>query len=144
MQEVLKKENIFTNCKATDKASIIKKLGELMFENGYATKKYTEAMLNKEKEMDTCLTPGLAIPHGTEDLRNEVLKTGLIVMCFPDGTPWNQGETVNLVIGIAASGDEHMQILSNVAMHCLNYQDIIKLACSDRSTIYQELNNIEN
>ena len=53
MHEVLKKENIFTNCKATDKASIIKKLGELMFENGYATKKYTEAMLNKEKEMDT-------------------------------------------------------------------------------------------
>ena len=39
--------------------------------------------------------------------------TGVVVMTYPDGIDWN-GDKVKLVVGIAAKGDEHLEILGRI------------------------------
>lgn len=57
---------------------------------------------------------GLALPHGVESAKKEIKESGIAVMVFPEGTDWG-GELVNVVIGIAGVGEEHLQILSVIA-----------------------------
>ena len=42
-------------------------------------------------------------------------KTGLAVDIYPEGISWGEGNTVRIVIGIAATTDEHVAILQNIA-----------------------------
>jgi mannitol/fructose-specific phosphotransferase system IIA component len=57
---------------------------------------------------------GVAIPHGTDQARALVRRTALGFLQYPDGVDWD-GETVYLCIPIAASGDEHVGVLSALA-----------------------------
>ncbi len=42
-------------------------------------------MLAREQQTSTFLGNGIAIPHGTTDTRDQVLKTGVQVFQFPEG-----------------------------------------------------------
>jgi phosphocarrier protein FPr len=57
----------------------------------------------------------VAIPHGQFEDRELIHSTGISVVQFPDGVEWNPDEVAYLVIGIAASADEHVGVLSNLA-----------------------------
>ena len=57
---------------------------------------------------------GVAIPHGTDAARALVRRTALGFLQYPEGVDWD-GETVYLCIPIAASGDEHVGVLSALA-----------------------------
>jgi mannitol/fructose-specific phosphotransferase system IIA component len=72
-------------------------------------------MLARELSMSTSLGNGVAIPHGLHENRDHVLKTGISVLQLVDGVEWDEGEKVYLVIGIAATQDEHVGVLSNLA-----------------------------
>ena len=56
----------------------------------------------------------MSIPHGTDAARALVRRTALGFIQYPDGVDWD-GETVYLCIPIAASGDEHVEVLSALA-----------------------------
>lgn len=68
---------------------------------------YVNGMLAREQQTSTFLGNGIAIPHGTTDTRDQVLKTGVQVFQFPQGVLWGEGQVAYVAIGIAASGDEH-------------------------------------
>ncbi|MNZ86406.1 Multiphosphoryl transfer protein [compost metagenome] len=68
-------------------------------------------MLAREQQTSTFLGNGIAIPHGTTDTRDQVLKTGVQVYQFPQGILWGEGQVAYVAIGIAASGDEHLGLL---------------------------------
>ncbi len=136
MSEVLKKENIYLNCALESREAVIRRIGEIFARDGYATDQYTEAMLEKEKVFDTAIGSSLAIPHGIESMKDQVLKPGIVVMTFPRGLSWREGEIVKLVIGIAANGDEHIDILSNIAVHCASDEETEEIICSSREEIY--------
>jgi mannitol PTS system EIIA component len=72
-------------------------------------------MLAREETMSTYLGNGVAIPHGQYDNRADILQTGISVLQLPDGVEWEDGEKAYLVIGIAASSDEHVGVLANLA-----------------------------
>jgi phosphocarrier protein FPr len=73
-------------------------------------------MLKREESMSTYLGSGVAIPHGIYENKDHVLKTGISVLQIPQGVAWDEdGEPVFLVIGIAASGDEHVGVLARLA-----------------------------
>ena len=78
-------------------------------EDGYAA-----AILEREGQISTYMGEGVAIPHGTDQARALVRRTALGFLQFPDGVDWD-GETVYLCIPIAASGDEHVGVLSALA-----------------------------
>lgn len=111
---VLKKENILLNQKFDSKEEVIREVGRIMQESGYVDHEYTKGMLDRENEAPTHFGIGLAIPHGTNETKSAIKKSGLVVFTIPEGVKWDD-ETVKLVIGIAGVGDEHLSILSNVA-----------------------------
>ncbi len=112
---ILSKDRISLQASAIDKADAIRKAGELLVKSGCVLPEYIDGMLAREQSMSTSLGNGVAIPHGTYENRDHILRTGLSVLQLADGVEWDNGEKVYLVIGIAASSDEHVGVLSNLA-----------------------------
>lgn len=115
---ILAIERIRVQATATDKEDAIRQAGELLVSSGCVKPAYVAGMLEREGTMSTYLGNGVAIPHGMYENHADVLKTGLSVVQFPAGVLWDEDdedELAHLVIGIAAKGDEHMNILSNLA-----------------------------
>ncbi len=71
---------------------------------------YVDGMLAREQQTSTFLGNGIAIPHGTTDTRDQVLKTGVRVFQFPQGVT-REKAVAYVAIGIAASSDEHLGLL---------------------------------
>ena len=115
MSEILCKENIFLNLNSMPKEEVIKMAGNKLFENGYVTEKYIDGMLEREKKVTSYLGMGFAIPHGVNEVKNEIKKSGIVILQFPEGVDFD-GEKAYIVIGIAGIGDEHLKILSNIAI----------------------------
>ncbi|MDO4323417.1 MAG: PTS mannitol transporter subunit IICBA [Lachnospiraceae bacterium] len=111
---VLVREGIKTGLKSVDKETAIRAAGQLLMELGYVNKDYIDAMVEREKIVTTYMGMGVAIPHGTSNAKETVKKSGIVVMQYPDGVPFGD-EKAHLVIGIAGVGDEHLEILANVA-----------------------------
>jgi mannitol PTS system EIIA component len=113
---ILSIERIQLNAVAADRTDAIRKAGDLLVQSGCVLPEYVEGMLKREESMSTYLGSGVAIPHGIYENKDHVLKTGLSVLQLPQGVAWDQdGEPVFLVIGIAASGDEHVGVLASLA-----------------------------
>ena len=113
---ILETKNIFLNQKPGNKEDVIRKIGDIFSSQGYTNEYYTQAMLDKEKVFNTYIGNELAIPHGIEEAKKHILKTGLVLMTFPEGQDWGAAEKVKVVIGIAAVGDEHLDVLGKIAM----------------------------
>jgi phosphocarrier protein FPr len=112
---ILSTDRIALQASASDKADAIRKAGELLVHSGCVLPPYVDGMLAREQSMSTSLGNGVAIPHGVYENRDHILKTGISVLQLKDGVEWDEGEKVYLVIGIAASSDEHVGVLSNLA-----------------------------
>ena len=89
-------------------------MGSLLYSSGYVEESYIEAMLLRENTFSTNIGNGIAIPHGVEEAKKNIKKSGIAIMIFPEGTKWNE-DVVKIVIGIAGIGDEHLDILANIA-----------------------------
>jgi len=100
--------------KASTKQEAIAQVAELLATNGFVEPAYAASMLAREQQADTYLGHGISIPHGLPGDRNMVRTTGLAVLQLPEGVPWQDGERSRLVVGIAARGDEHLDILSRL------------------------------
>ena len=113
---ILSKERIQLGAAASDRTDAIRKAGELLVQSGCVLSEYVEGMLKREESMSTYLGSGVAIPHGVYENKDHVLQTGISVLQLPQGVEWDEGgEPVYLVIGIAASGDEHVGVLASLA-----------------------------
>ena len=112
---ILSKDRISLQASAVDKIDAIRKAGELLVKSGCVLPEYVDGMLTREQSMSTSLGNGVAIPHGMDENRAHVLKTGISVLQLIDGVEWDEGDKVSLIIGIASSSDEHVGVLSNLA-----------------------------
>lgn len=82
---------------------------------GSVTPAYFDAMLQREASVSTYMGNELAIPHGTNETKDEILASGLSVTRYDGGVDWD-GNPVTFVVGIAGRGDEHLEILSQIAL----------------------------
>ena len=110
---VLKKEGIKTGLKSVDKETAIRAAGQLLCDLGFTDEAYIQAMVARENMVSTYMGMGVAIPHGTSDAKEDVKKTGIVVMQYPEGVDFGE-EKAYLIIGIAGVGDEHLEILGNI------------------------------
>ncbi len=124
---ILSKDRIFLQASAVDKADAIRKAGELLVTTGCVLPEYVEGMLTREQSMSTSLGNGVAIPHGIYENRDHILKTGISVLQLTNGVDWDEGEKVFMVIGIAASSDEHVGVLSSLADVIDNEENLAEL-----------------
>lgn len=113
---ILSKDRISLQARATDRSDAIRQAGELLVKSGCVLPEYVDGMLKRETTMSTYLGSGVAIPHGVYENRDHVLQTGISALQIPEGVEWDEGgEPVYLVIGIAATGEEHVGVLANLA-----------------------------
>ncbi|MEW6404408.1 MAG: phosphoenolpyruvate--protein phosphotransferase, partial [Chloroflexota bacterium] len=100
----------------------------LLIENGNIDPRYVESMFHREQVSNTYLANGIAIPHGMPENREYVLKTGIAVLQVPTGVMWNDGEVVQLLVGIAAKSDEHIGILRKLTRVVGDPEEAARLA----------------
>ena len=124
---ILSKERISLQTSATDKADAIRKAGELLVKTNCVLPEYVDGMLKREESMSTSLGNGVAIPHGIYENREHILKTGISVLQLTEGVDWDEGDKVLMVIGIAATADEHIGVLSNLADVIDNEESLAEL-----------------
>lgn len=112
---VLALERIQLGATATDKLDAIRQAGDLLVKTGCVAPGYVEGMLNRERTMSTYLGNGVAIPHGEYDNLSQVYRTAISVLQLPAGIEWEEGELAHLIIGIAATSNEHVGVLASLA-----------------------------
>ena len=114
---ILSKETVQLNTPTMSKEEAIRQAGALLVKGGHVSPSYIEGMLAREQTMSTYIGNGVAIPHGTFDDKESIHSTGISVVQYPEGVVWNpdEDETAYLVIGIAATANEHVGVLANLA-----------------------------
>ncbi len=141
--QILRKENIVLNASLAAKEEAIRFTGDILVKQGYVESSYVEKMLEREQITSTYIGNNVAIPHGTEDAKSAVKETGLSVVTVPEGVDFG-GNEVKILIGIAGKGDEHLEILSKIAIVCSEEENIEKLVNAtseeDILTILNEVN----
>ncbi|EOW6868365.1 fused PTS fructose transporter subunit IIA/HPr protein [Cronobacter sakazakii] len=104
-------QDIHPGAHAGDKEAAIRQVADALVKAGNVSAGYVDGMMAREKQTSTFLGNGIAIPHGTTDTRDQVLKTGVQVFQFPQGVAWGDDQVAYVAIGIAASSDEHLGLL---------------------------------
>ncbi|MGT3003812.1 PTS mannitol transporter subunit IICBA [Pasteurella multocida] len=126
---VLTEKQVFLGLKAANKEEAIRFAGERLVESGFVLPSYVDAMFEREKMVSTYLGEGIAVPHGTIEAKDAVLKTGVVVCQYPEGVKFNEDEEdsiAKLVIGISAKNNEHLQVVSAIT-NALDNEDAIRI-----------------
>lgn len=104
---------------AADRQEAIRRCGQILVDIGAVEPTYVEAMLEREQSISTYVGEGVAIPHATLAGKSAVKRDALAVVRFPAGVDWG-GERVVVCVAIAAIGDGHVEILSELAQILLD------------------------
>ena len=123
---ILSENNIILGLESESKEDAITRAGRLLVKGGYVKEGYIDAMHEREKVVTTYIGMGVAIPHGTGEAKKQIEKSGVVVLQYPNGVKFGD-ELAYLVIGIAGAGDEHLEILSNIATSLENPDLVEKL-----------------
>lgn len=115
INKVLLKNNIVLSKPSLSKREAIVHAGQMLVDSGYVDEAYIEGMLAREEKFSTYIGNHVAIPHGENSVKDHILKSGIVVVQYPDGIDFGEGKLVKLIIGIAGKGNEHIEILANVA-----------------------------
>lgn len=118
---ILRKRNIILGLSSSNQDEVIRMAGRLLHKSGYVNEEYIEAMIERERDLSTYIGKGIAIPHGVGRAKDNIKKSGMVVLQFPEGIAFGE-EMAYLVIGIAGVGNEHLSILSNIAT-AVNVED---------------------
>ncbi|NUU65825.1 PTS mannitol transporter subunit IICBA [Enterobacteriaceae bacterium BIT-l23] len=123
----LSEGNIFLGLQAASKEEAIRFAGEQLVKGGYVEPEYVAAMLEREKLTPTYLGESIAVPHGTVDAKDRVLKTGVVFCQYPQGVLFGEEEddVARLVIGIAARNNEHIQVITSLT-NALDDESVIE------------------
>ena len=98
------------------KQDAIREIGGCMVAFGEVTARYAQGMLEKEEQCSTWITEGVALPHGTNAVKDEILRDSVVVAQIPKGVDWGGGKLVYLAIGLAGRGSQqHLKLLSGLA-----------------------------
>ena len=140
---LLERKNIVLGCAPVTPEEAIKACGRLMVESGYVDENYIQGMLDREASFSVAIGSHVAIPYGTNEVKPLIKKTGVVVMTYPDGIDWN-GDKVKLVVGIAAKGEEHLEVLGRIVGIASTDEDTDALvAGADAENLFQKLNGLE-
>ncbi|MEQ5517322.1 PTS mannitol transporter subunit IICBA [Providencia rettgeri] len=126
----LSAKHIHLNLAAENKTQAIRFVGQKLVEGGYVEPEYIEAMLAREKLTPTYLGESIAVPHGTIEAKDRVLKTGIVICQYPKGVQFGEepDEIARLVIGIAAQNNEHIEVITRITS-ALDEDGVIERLC---------------
>jgi PTS system mannitol-specific IIA component len=100
---------------ATTKSEAMKEAADILVETGAVTTDYLPAMIEREKSVSTYMGNFLAIPHGTNEAKDAIHSSALSFVRYDTPIDWD-GNPVRFVVGIAGVNNEHLEILSKIAI----------------------------
>ncbi len=115
MGQVLKLSQIRIEGEATTKLEAMREAHEILVEAGAVTAAYLPAMLEREATVSTYMGNFLAIPHGTNESKEAILSSALSFVRYSQALDWD-GNPVHFVVGIAGVENQHLDILSKIAI----------------------------
>mgnify|MGYP000610024508 FL=1 len=140
MPNLLTQAGIHFGATASSKGEAVALCGAQFINLGAATQEYADAMWEREQIASSYLGNAVAMPHGTDESRKYVNFGQIIFMRFAAPFIWDD-EEVKLCIGIAAQGDEHVEIIGNLAEALLDDEKFeILLSTKDKLQVLEILN----
>lgn len=112
--ELLAPESIRLDASATGRDDAIRQAGAALVDVGAVDWAYVDAMIDRENSVSTFLGEGVAIPHGTLGAKGSVNSDAISMIKFPAGVDWD-GNSVQIAFAIAAKGNGHIALLSQLA-----------------------------
>ena len=112
---ILDRANVVAAGSAATREDAIREAGELLVRAGAVEPGYVDSMQERERTVSTFMGNGLAIPHGTNESKDEIKRSALSFIRYSSPLNWG-GEEVRFVVGIAGLNNEHLDILSKIAI----------------------------
>ena len=114
MADLLQLAGITLDATASSREEAVRICGSLLVDLGAVSSEYAEAMWEREQIFPSELGDGFAIPHGTAKSRQFVNFDQLVFVRFTTPVTW-VNEEISVCVGIASQGDDHVEILGNLA-----------------------------
>ncbi|WP_353807372.1 PTS sugar transporter subunit IIA [Agromyces sp. SYSU T00194] len=141
-EQVLSPGNVRLAAAAVGREEAIRAAGGILVEAGAVTPAYVDAMLEREQSVSTYMGNLLAIPHGTNESKDAILRSALSFVRYDQPIDWG-GDQVRFVVGIAGQGDEHLDILSKIAIVFSDEDEVERLlAADDAEALYAVLGEV--
>ncbi|TAM70387.1 MAG: PTS mannitol transporter subunit IIA [Microbacteriaceae bacterium] len=139
MTGILSESSVVAAGSATTREEAIREAGQLLVDAGAVRPDYLDAMLAREATVSTYMGNYLAIPHGTNDAKDSIVRSALSLVRYQDPIDWG-GEEVRFAVGIAGLNNEHLDILSKIAIVFSDEDDVARLIdAPDAAALYRQL-----
>ncbi|WP_449450737.1 PTS sugar transporter subunit IIA [Streptococcus suis] len=115
----------------TTKEEAIRYCGHRLVQADHVNEAYIEAMIERNEELSVYMGNFIAIPHGTDAAKKEVLSSGITIVQVPAGVNFGTEEEpkiATVLFGIAGVGDEHLDIIQKISIFCADVDNVVKLA----------------
>ena len=141
---LLPDEAIVLTGTARTRDEAITEAGNLLVAAGAVDEAYVAAMHDRERSISTYVGNGLAIPHGTNEAKQSIHRTGLSFIRYPEGIDWNgDGQLAHFAVGIAGAGDDHLALLGSIAHVFLDDEKVAALAAAqDKADVAAVLDSV--
>ncbi|WP_166997641.1 PTS sugar transporter subunit IIA [Paramicrobacterium fandaimingii] len=142
--EILTVGNVVAAGSATTRDDAIAEAGRVLVAAGAVTDAYVDAMREREETVSTYMGNYLAIPHGTNEAKNEIKASALSLIRYVNPIDWD-GEEVRFVVGIAGVENEHLEILSKIAIVFSEEESVQQLIdAPDAGALYTLLEEVND
>jgi PTS system mannitol-specific IIC component len=131
-EDILAVESIVLAGTARTRDGAISEAGRLLVACGAVDPSYVHAMHEREASVSTYMGNGLAIPHGTNEAKDSIRRTGISFVRYAEPIDWN-GKPAEFVVGIAGAGKDHMAVLTKIAGVFLNPGEVARLREATRA-----------
>ena len=127
MSEIVTRDLINASGSATTRDDAIREAGNLLLKADAVTAAYVEAMAERERSISTYMGNYLAIPHGTNEAKASILHSAVSLVRYAEPIDWD-GHEVRVVVGIAGVDDQHLGILSKIAIIFSDMDEATKMS----------------
>jgi len=142
MSEILTASQIKVPGSATSKDEAIREAGQILVDTGAVTAAYVDAMFEREKSVSTYMGNFLAIPHGTNEAKDEISASALSVVRYDPPIDWD-GNEVRFAVGIAGLNNGHLEILGKIAVIFSDMDEVDKMiAAGSAEEVFALLNAV--
>ncbi|GGI66010.1 PTS mannitol transporter subunit IIA [Enterococcus alcedinis] len=113
------------------KEEAIRFCGRKLVDAGCVEEDYIAAMIERNEMLSVYMGNFIAIPHGTDEAKQYVKKSGICVVQVPEGVNFGTAEEpqiVTVLFGIAGVGDDHLALIQQIALYCSDVNNVVLLA----------------
>jgi mannitol PTS system EIIA component len=142
VSEILTESSVVAAGTATTRDDAIREAGQLLVDAGAVRPEYLDAMLAREATVSTYMGNYLAIPHGTNEAKDSIIRSALSLVRYENPIDWG-GEQVRFAVGIAGQNNEHLDILAKIAILFSDEDDVARLIeAADADALYAQLSEV--